>query len=189
MFTKEGPVKLIVGEVKFAEPRFAEGKGPADFDICIEVTNADNADEHDWVRLDYSENYGRGVFSTTRQREITMRTLRGIGFDSNDLTMLPDFLGGKVVNGVVKASKPNADGKVYMNVYLGGGAGNAPKSEDVLSREELKRRLTGASGAGAKPAAASVPSRPNVFKPRATTAQAPAQAPAQEPVTDESEPF
>lgn len=161
MFTKDGPVKLLVGQVVFSDPRFPEGKGPSDFDINIEVTNAENEAEHDWVRLEWSDNYGRGTMSAMRQREITARTLRGVGFEDPDLSTLPDFLQGKLVSGRV-VSKPNAEGKVYHNVYLGGGSGNAPSEESKLTPEELRRRLTAnpAASGGAKPAPANV----NPFK-------------------------
>lgn len=177
MFTKEGTVQLIIGEVKFAECRFPDGKGPNDFDICVEVTDAADAVQHDWARLEWSENYGKGNMATMKQREITMRTLRGIGFEGDDLSTLPGQIAGKTVPGFVKASKPNADGKSYMNVYLGSGGGNAPKADDVLSPEELKRRLTGAAGASgssagsaSKPAAASTTAPRNPF---ARTTEAP----------------
>jgi hypothetical protein len=174
MFTKDGPVKLVVGQVEFTECRFAEGKGPSDFDICIEVTNAENEAEHDWVRLEWSECYGRGVMSTMRQREITARTLRGIGFESADLSTLPDFLAGKVVPGRVVTSKPNAEGKVFHNVYLGGGGGNAPSADAKLTPEELRRRLTAnpAASGGAKPAPANVNPFRKAAKPTASDAPA-----------------
>ena len=151
MFTSAGNVSLIIGEIKFAEPKFPQGKGPADFDICVEVTHAEDQAQHDWVRLEWSDNYGKGNFATMTQKEITVRTLRQVGFEGDDLTTIGDQLTGKTAPGFVKESKPNAEGKTYMNVYLGGGGGNAPKEDEVLSADEIKRRLTG-GGATAKAA-------------------------------------
>lgn len=150
MFTQEGNVKLVIGDIKFAEPKWLDGKGPSDFDICIEVTHAEDEMQHDWVRLEWSDNYGKGNFATMMQREITARTLKQIGFEGEDLTTIGDQLTGKTVTGFVKATEK--DGKTYHNVYLGGGGGNAPKADEVLDADEIKRRLTG-GGSSAKFAA------------------------------------
>jgi hypothetical protein len=149
MFTTEGSLELIIGEISFCECKFPQGKSADDFDIVIEVTKADDPAEHDWARLEWSENYGKGTMSTMKQKEISMRTLRGIGFEGDDLSALPALLTGKTVPGF---SKKNDKG--YMNIYLGSGSGNAPK--DVLPADELKRRLSATFGVGADKAAETV---------------------------------
>ncbi len=148
-FSTEGSVQLVVGDVVFAEPRFAQGKGPNDFDICIEVTHSEDNAQHDWARLEWSENYGKGNFATQTQKEITMSVLHKIGFQGNDLLQIKPQLEGKTVPGFVKATEK--DGNTYYNVYLGGGGGNAPK--EALDPQEVVRRLTG-GGATTQPAQA-----------------------------------
>lgn len=161
MFTKEGPVQLVVGDIVCANCRFANDKGPNDFDICIEVTDESDETQHEWVRLEWSENYGRGNFATQKQKEIAIKTLHGIGFEGEDLSTLKAQLSGKTVPGTAKKSKPNNEGHVYINVYLGSGGGNAPKAEDVLSADELRKRLGAASSASSSEA-------PSPFKAKTT---------------------
>jgi hypothetical protein len=72
------------------------------------------------------------------QKDATMKTLRAMGFDSEDLTILADEMIGKTVAGFAKESKPNKDGKVFVNVYFGS-AGNEPTTE--LSKDEVLKRL------------------------------------------------
>jgi hypothetical protein len=165
MFTHEGPVQLVVGRIEFAECRFPEGKGANDFDIWIEVTNAADENEHGAVILEWSENYGRGNFATSKQKDITLKTLRGVGFQGDDLSELPDQLGGKTVPGKV-IKKNGTDGKVFYNVFLGGGGGMAPKAEDVLTKDEIRKRINGATGSGA--------AKPKINPFKAAAAQAPA---------------
>lgn len=159
MFTMEGPVSLIIGKIEFTECRFPEGKTANDFDICFEVTNAADESQHDYIRLEYSENYGMGVMSSMRQREITMKTLRGIGFVGDDLTEIGDQLSGKTVPGNVRKSKPNKEGKTYLNVFFSGGSGNAPKADEILTRDQLLKRLTAKSTGGATATTATAPAQ------------------------------
>lgn len=199
MFTTEGAVSLIIGKIEFTECRFPEGKTQNDFDICFEVTNAADETQHDYVRLEYSENYGMGIMSNMRQREIAMKTMRGIGIIGDDLTELADQLTGKTVPGFVKKSKPNKEGKTYLNVFFSGGGGNAPKADEILTRDQLLKRLTAKTTGGvAATAAAAKPAKPagNPFakaKPAATST-APAKPTTSEedlsPVpSDSGEPF
>ena len=166
MFSKEGPVMLRIGRIEFTEPKFPEDKGPNDFDIFIEVTNDANADEHDWTRLEWSANYGKGVMSQYQQREITMRTLKGIGFkgEDEDLSTLPEQLEGKVVPGFVKKTISQDGTKTYYNVYLGGGNRNAPSAEAILDKNGLLKRLKAMTAEpGAEPtqaAATKAPAKP-----------------------------
>jgi hypothetical protein len=139
----------MIDDVFPAEPKFA--KGADDFDICIHIVNVEDEAQSDWWRGEVSQNYGTGNFKSMTQAEITMKTLRNVGFEGDDLTTLAEQIGGRTVPGFVKASKPNLEGKTYMNVYLGSGGGNGPKETELLSPEELKRRLTG--GGGGAPAA------------------------------------
>ena len=156
MFTKEGNVQLVIGEIAFSECKFADGKGPDDFDICIEVTHADDPNQHDWARLEWSENYGQGVVSHLMQRELALQTLQKIGFEGEDLTTLEEQLpAGTIVSGRVTSKEK--DGKTFYHVYLGQSGGNAPSEDKKLSMAELKRRLMKSGGGASNPS--------DVFKP------------------------
>ena len=149
MFTQEGNVQLIIGEIAFAECKFPNDKGPDDFDICIEVTHAEDPNQHDWARLEWSEKYGQGVVSHLMQRELALQTLQKIGFEGDDLSTLEDQLpAGTVVPGRVTSKEK--DGKTYDTVYLGAGGGNAPSKDQRLSMAELKRRLMKSGGGKAE---------------------------------------
>lgn len=150
----------MVDVVKFAEPKFAEGKGPEAFDICVQVHNANDPSETDWVRLEWSENYGKGNLSTVKQKDLVLRTLKALEFEAEDLSSLPEFLEGKTIDGFAKESKPNKEGKVYVNLYLGrGGGGNEPESDKIIGKDEILKRIGKAFGSKAEqaPAAESNP--------------------------------
>ena len=146
MFSQEGNVQLIIGEIAFSECKFADGKGPDDFDICIEVTHAEDPTQHDWARLEWSENYGKGVVSHLMQRDLALQTLHKIGFEGDDLSTLEEQLpAGTIVPGRVTSKEK--DGVTYYHVFLGaGGGGNAPSEDKRLSMAELKRRLMKSGG-------------------------------------------
>lgn len=163
-----------IGEVKFAEPKFA--KGPSDFDICIHVTSVDDPGQADWWRGEVSQNYGKGNFATMTQAEITLKTLRNVGFEGDDLTTLADQLGGKEVPAMIKATEK--DGKTYYNVqYIGAGGGDVPVE---IAPDEMKRRCAALFGGKADaattpapaPAAAPKPAGGNPFAPKAGGAAA-----------------
>ena len=157
MFNQEGNVQLIIGEIAFSECKFADGKGPDDFDICIEVTHAEDPTQHDWARLEWSENYGKGVVvSHLMQRDLALQTLHKIGFEGDDLSTLEEQLpAGTIVPGRVTSKEK--DGVTYYHVFLGGGGGNAPSEDKRLSMAELKRRLMKSGGGASNPS--------DVFKP------------------------
>ena len=135
MFTAAGPIQVNILDVKFAEPKFA--KGPNDFDICIQVAAVDAPDQTDWWRGEWSDNYGQGNVAHLKQTELTMQTLRKIGFEGDDLTTLPEQLIGQTTTAMIKAREHN--GNTYYDVkYLGSGGGNAPVE---LDPNALKQRL------------------------------------------------
>ncbi len=141
-FTAAGTVKVKIEEVVFAEPKFAQG--PNDFDICIRVSAVDDPQQTDWWRGEMSENYGRGNFATMKQGEITMLTLKKIGFDGSDLTTLANAIVGKETTANIKATE--RDDRTYYNVsYLGGG-GDQPVAIDSGT---MQARLAALTGGGA----------------------------------------
>jgi len=173
MFTKEGPHKVVIGEVVFAEAKFAKDD-PNAFDICIRVTSKDSEAETDWARLEMSSNYGKGNFSTRTQAQIAGETLAALGFEGDDLTTIGEQLTGKDAIVHIKASRPQADGKVFYNVSYFVTGGNDPVA---ITAETVKARLAALMGkATTAPAATSTPaaSKPatmnaNPVKPVAAT--------------------
>jgi hypothetical protein len=160
MFNSAGTHKAIIDDVKFAEPKFSQGEN--DFDICIHVRKADDEAQSDWWRGEVSQNYGKGNAATKTQAELTMGTLRKIGFDGEDLTTLKDQLVGKEIPVTIKASEK--DGKTYYNVqYLGGGGGIGTE----LDTDAMQKRMAALFGGGqSKPKAApQIPSASNPFAP------------------------
>lgn len=168
MFQKDGPVTVVLGEVAFAEPKFP-GADQNAFDVCVQCTHAEDPAQVDWWRGEWSNNYGKGNFASMTQAEITMKTLRNIGFEGDDLTTLADQITGKRVPAMIKASEK--DGKTYYNIqYIGAsGGGNAPTADKVLSKDAMKARMAALNGgtrtAGQPPAGAA----PNPFGGSATT--------------------
>lgn len=155
----------MIDDVKLAEPKFAQG--PSDFDICIHVTHAEDANQADWWRGEISQNYGRGNFASMTQAEITMQTLRKVGFEGNDLTTAKQQLVGKTCPATIKATEK--DGKTYFNVqYIGAGGGDHPKEIDDAT---VKARMAALFG-GAADAAPVAPVTPTP-KPTPPPAAAP----------------
>jgi len=117
MFTSAGSIVCRIDDVKFAEPKFA--KGPNDFDVCIHGTSVTDPNQGDYWRGEMSQNYGKGNYASMTQAQITMQTLRKLGFEGDDLTTLAEQLKDKTVPFHVEASEPNDAGKVFHNVkYL-----------------------------------------------------------------------
>jgi len=171
MFTKAGPHSVIIQDVKFAEPKFAEGAN--DFDIAIRVTNVENEAESDWARLEVSQDPGKGNFATMTQAEITLKTLRNLGYEGDDLTTLKTQLVGKKTTAMIKESTGKDGTKIFYNVqYIGGGSANEPEEIDDAT---MKARVAALFGGAAAPAEA--------------TAPAPAPAPAPAAAAPKGNPF
>lgn len=133
MFQREGQIPVQIVEVIFAEPKFA--KGANDFDVCVRVVDVNDNAQADWWRGEVSANYGKGNFASMTQAEITMQSLRKIGFEGSDLSTLAQQLVGRKTVANVKAREH--EGTTYYDVkYLGSG-GNAPVAMDA--GEALRR--------------------------------------------------
>jgi hypothetical protein len=159
MFTKaaEACQSAKVLEAMLADPPdWRKDAGPNDFDVCLhlEVQTA-NGPERDWWRGEMSPNFCKGQnVSHKRQFEMTQDALRSIGFDNPDLTAIDTLVGTDIpVN--IKEGKPNKDGKVYMNVYLG--AGFSPKAIDKNAAASRLRAMMGDSAGGAAAQAPAMP--------------------------------
>jgi len=162
MFQKAGTFQCRIDEIKFAEPRFATD--PNAFDVCIHVVNIEDEAQADWWRGEFSENFGKGNFATKTQKEITMLTLRKVGFEGDDLTALDEQLVGKEVPATIKERE--YQGKSYFDVAYIGDRGAGIKE---LDKDEMKRRLSALSGGGGVAPVAAQP---------AAQSAAPAQAAA-----------
>ena len=137
MFTSAGNKKVKLGSVAFADPKFSKAAGA--FDICIRVTDVSNDAESDWARLEMSSDYGKGNFANRTQAEITMDTLRKLGFEGEDLTTLEEQLLEREAVVHVKESKGREGDKTFYNVqYFVTGGGNEP---EAIAVDEMKRRL------------------------------------------------
>lgn len=147
MFTKAGPTIIIIGEIKFAEPKFA--KGANDFDVCVQCTDATDEAQTDWWRGEFSQNYGKGNFASMTQAEITMKTLHNCGFQGDDLTELEAQLKGHRVPAMIKERE--YEGKKYYDVqYIGAsGGGNAPAADKVLGSDAVKSKMAALFGSKA----------------------------------------
>jgi len=138
MFTQAGQIKVKITDIMFADPKFAKGEN--DFDICIKIEAVDDPSQSDWWRGEMSQNYGRGTMSNMTQAQITMRTLHSIGFEGDDLSTLNEQVNGKRVPAMIKET--TKDGKTFYNIsYIGGGRGNAPSEDKVLSKDAIKNRM------------------------------------------------
>ena len=162
-FRQAGQVTVVIDDVKYAEPKFA--KGDNDFDICVHIVNVEDEAQSDWWRGEISQEYGKGNFASMTQAEITMKTLRGIGFEGDDLTQLKTQLAGKKIPAMIKESKPNAEGKTFFNVQYIGGGGDHPVEIDA---DVMKKRMAALFG-GAAAATEAKPEPAKATPPPATT--------------------
>jgi hypothetical protein len=178
-FRQAGPVTVVIDDVFPAEPKFA--KGADDFDICIHIVNVEDEAQSDYWRGEISQDYGKGNFKDMTQAQITMKTLRSIGFEGDDLTQLKAQLMGKKIPAMIKESAK--DGKTYYNVHYIGGSGEQPVAIDA---EVMKKRIAALFGGAAPepkaaPAAATPPPAttppPAAAKPGPFGKAAPAKSP------------
>ena len=125
---------MRIDDVKFAEPKFAQGAN--DFDVCVRVVAIDDPAQADWWRGEVSENYGKGNFQDMKQSEITLMTLRRVGFEGDDLTTLARQIVGTETTATIKARE--YDGKTYYDVsYIGEAAGQMRE----IDLSEMQARL------------------------------------------------
>jgi len=137
MFTSAGNKTVTIGEVRFSDPKFS--KDPNAFDVNIHVTNKEAPAEMDWVRMEFSGDYGKGNFANRTQAQISMESLRKLGFEGDDLTQIAEQLNGHDAIVYVKESKPTEDGKVFYNPQYFVTSGNDPVA---LDQSKLKAKLS-----------------------------------------------
>jgi hypothetical protein len=178
MFTQTGNIPVVIGAIVPTDSRFS--RDPNAFDICVHVTAANGDTDH--VRLEFSGEYGKGNFANRTQAAISMDTLIKLGFEGDDLSILfgdANPLAGKAATVHAETSKPNAEGKTFINVryFVTGGAALEPIAADSV-KARMAALLGGAGDSQApKPTAAA-------GNPFAKPAAAPAPAPAKKPTVN-----
>lgn len=146
-FTKAGQIEVEIVDATIAEPHWDNAPEGA-FDVALKVRDAEN--HEDWWRGEVSGAYGKGNFSDKTQAEITMLTLKNIGWKNLTRFDLIRELVGVKTTAMIKESKK--DDKIFYNVsYLGGGGSEEPKA---LSPDQILARAArffpeAAAGAGA----------------------------------------
>jgi hypothetical protein len=180
MFTKEGNFTVMMKEVVFSPPKFAEND-PNAFDVNIRVETEDG--QSDWWRGEMSTSFGKGNVAHLTQAQLTMQTLGKLGFEGYDLTSLADSIVGKTTTAWVKASTPTADGKVFYNVRgLGGSGGSKPEE---IGMDAVKAKMAALMGGGQPAPQAAPQAAPKPYNvvtnpfgtPPATTQPAPFKSP------------
>jgi hypothetical protein len=161
---------MELGESKF-------GKSPEDFDICIHGVDVKDEAQEGWWRGEMSKAYGKGAFSDRTQAQITMKALRKVGFESDDLSDIEEFIVGKEIPFRVKATEARDDsGKIFYNVVGIGGGGEVIKAIDKGTLAARMKAIMGGDTAGdegAKPAAKSKPAKPAKPAPAADVSEDP----------------
>lgn len=203
MFKSEGTFDVVVTRAILGESKFRQGV----LDVCIEVKGADGC--VDWWRGEWSEEYGKGNAANRQQWELTLGTLKKLGFvgenifevnaagqyvhlqpDADGVVTFPELVGKQTV-ATVRQSVTD-DGKVYYNVrYLGDGGGPKGVTLNQLAAmfggQPQQAPQPAPAAAGQAPAAAqqAAPQQGGLFVPQ-SAGQAPAfpaagQAPANGP--------
>lgn len=173
MFTQEGTFNAVVKAAMLANPPEwrAKDANPNDFDVCLKLARQDNEAECDWWRGEISQKYSKQKNKEhLRQCDLTLESLHGAGFEGMDLSTIEDQMVGKVVTITTKLGKENAEGKQYMNVYLGG------YGPVALDKEEAKKRMAALFASGSADGNAQQEQRP-----AATTTPASSTASAEKP--------
>ena len=145
MFKSEGTYQVTITKAELAEPKFAP---PPAFDVCLQVTGDDG--QSDWWRGEVSSAYGKGNAKDRTQAQLTMETLRRVGYQGQDLSQIGSLVGVKTTATVVATEK---NGKTYHNVRYLGDAGDAPVAIDP---QTIAQRIAAIFG-GQAPAPQAMP--------------------------------
>jgi hypothetical protein len=174
MFRQEGDYQVTVVEAVIAEPKFAQ---PPAFDVALKVQTDDG--QADWWRGEVSGSYGKGNCSDRTQAQLTMETLKKLGWQyEGDLAQIGTLVGVKTT-AHVEATKSKKDDKMFYNVkYLGEGS-MAPKALDPSMVRDRMAALFGQPAAAAAPVTA--PPAAPAGNPFATGAKPAAAATAPNP--------
>lgn len=139
MFLSEGKFAVTITEAILGEPKFNKN---AAFDVYLKVE--DEKGQMDYWNGEVSNDYGKGTMGDKQQVEITLITLRKLGWKhERDFAKIGELVGTKTV-ATTKASNPDQNGRVFYNVrYLGDGGGSAPKA---FNASEIAQRLAMLNG-------------------------------------------
>jgi hypothetical protein len=155
MFTSEGNKSVVIGAATFSEPKFS--KDPNAFDICIKVSDAADPAQSDWARLEMSSDYGKGNFADRTQAQISMDTLRKLGFEGDDLTTIEAQLSGKRAVVCVAASQGRDGDKTFYNVKYFVTGGREPEAMDKGEMLRRAKALMAGGGAASTPPPTATP--------------------------------
>ena len=133
MFTSEGRFPVEITEAVLTEAKFNK-TNPNAFDVCLHVETEDGQSD-DWSG-EISNDYGTGTMADKRQHEITLMTLKKLGWSHGlDFSKIDELVGVKTV-ATTKAAT-GSDNKTYYNVrYLGDSGNRKPKLDaaDIAKR-------------------------------------------------------
>lgn len=133
MFTSEGRFPVTITEALLTEAKFNE-TDPNAFDVCLHVETEDGQ-SGDWTG-EISNDWGMGTMASKRQSEITLITLKKLGWNHGlDFSKIEELVGVKTT-ATTKASTAG-DNKTYYNVrYLGDGGNRKTKlnANDIAKR-------------------------------------------------------
>lgn len=155
-FQSEGTFKVKIVAADIVEAKFADA--PA-VDVMLTVETADGHSD-EW-RGEVSDRYGRGNYADKKQCDITIETLRKLGYQHGSDFSRIDTLVGVETEVFVVASE--SKGKVYHNIK---GIGESTPTAVPVPKDQIAARLAAIFG------------RPVVGVPAGEAQAAPAPAPA-----------
>ncbi|MEO0797332.1 MAG: hypothetical protein AAFX93_19445 [Verrucomicrobiota bacterium] len=160
MFKEAGRFRVKITEAFPAEAKFNKDDSTA-FDIAIAVQRVDDPSQSGYWSGEISKRYGRGNLSHMTQAQITMETLRKIGYEGVTLELANlQALIGKETEAMIESRE--YEGKTYYDVkYLGESSGGVK----AMDAGEAARRLQALTGMASTQSAAPAPSTQQNFAP------------------------
>lgn len=127
-FTEAKTYEVEIVEAFLAAPKFSKEEGA--FDVAVLVRDAEG--HEDYWRGEISSEWGKGNFSDRTQAEITLLTLKNVGWQhGTDFSKIGELVGTKTT-----ATVKERDG--YYNISYIGSSGQKPQK---LDDGEMKARL------------------------------------------------
>lgn len=176
MFKSEGTFDVVITRAVLTEAKFQPGA----LDVALEIRGVGGEAEGciDYWRGEWSTRPGKGNAANRQQWELTMQTLKKVGFAGNNLLdrnaqgqwlhIVPDAEGyasipelvGKRTTATIKQTVTE-EGKIFYNVrYLGDGG-----SVHGISMQQLAAMLAPAAAQPVQPAPAQPPMQPGLTVP------------------------
>ena len=137
--TGDIPVRIIATAV--TDSKF-KPEDTSRFDIVLQLEDLGNPGMTDYFHMEVSGEY----FKDKTRAQLAFETLEKIGFKGGMEIARLDELIGTETSAHVEESKPNADGKKFLNVKWIGGS-NAPKAIDKGDASRRLAAIMGTTGA------------------------------------------